>query len=103
MMNITENSLSRLSLVLKLKYLMLYEKSEFPLIVFVEFFIIIYVKPDNSNTMTTKVLFSQKHCPVLNFFSTVDAVLNGLSNLYLEDGFNARIFLSTFWNSALFV
>ena len=33
-----------------------------------------------------------RHCPVLNFFSTLDAVLNGLSNPTLEDGFNTRIF-----------
>ena len=40
----------------------------------------------------------------MNFFRTFDAVLNGLSNPTLEDGFNTRIFfLFTFCTSAVFV
>ena len=39
-----------------------------------------------------------------SFSHALDAVLNGLSRITLEDGFNMRIFFSlTFWNSALFI
>ena len=35
---------------------------------------------------------SLRHCPVLNFLSTLDAVLNSRSNPTLENGFNTGIF-----------
>ena len=51
----------------------------------------------------SRLISSLKTLPRFEFLRTFDAVLNGLLNPTLGDGFNIRtLFLSTFWNSALF-
>ena len=45
-----------------------------------------------------------RHCPILNFFRTFKAVLNGLLKATLEDGFKTRIiFLFPLCTCAVFV
>ena len=52
----------------------------------------------------TYVLPLLKTLSSFEFFSTLDAVFNGLSDPTLEDSFNTRIFFSfTSWNNALFI